>query len=537
MRKIISLFLFLSILFVMLLSLTSCDDSLAPFEIPENGLSDGKNYEITFWAKNDTNIDQVNVYKKAIADFERLYPNIKVNLKLYTDYSRIYQDVITNISTGTTPNVCITYPDHIATYMTGENVIVPLGDLMTDEKYGLGGSELRFDGPSKDKIVEKFLDEGVIDGEQYALPFMRSTEAIYINKTYVEALGYTIPDILTWDFMFEVAEAAMEKDEDGNFKVNGQNVLIPIIYKSTDNMMISMLEQLGAPYSTAEGDILAFNDTTTDLLLEIYEHAYTRSFSTFKISSYPANFLNRGQCIFAIDSTAGASWMGSDAPNLDIKEESLVQFETVVRPIPQFDTENVKMISQGPSICVFNKQDSGEVLASWLFAQFLLTKDVQTGYAKTEGYLPVTHDTLDSDEYRGYLSRRGEDNNEHYWVKIAATELLLDNIDNTFVTEVFNGSASLRNAAGQLIEEVTKMARKGEDIDEEKTLNLYDSMKSLYRLGGSGTNDSGLPGGHVNGPWPIGSIVLLVSLASIWLLMGIYYAIIRIKEHKRMKKS
>ncbi len=521
MKRFLCVVLSLAIILTMLISFTSCSSV----------------QEITFWAKNDTNIDQVNVYKKAIADFEALYPNIKVNLKLYTDYSRIYQDVITNISTGTTPNVCITYPDHIATYMTGDNVVVPLDELIADEEYGLGGSALRFDGPTKDSIVKKFLDEGRIDGVQYALPFMRSTEAIYINKTYVESLGYTVPDILTWDFMFEVAEAAMEKDEDGNFKVNGQNVLIPIIYKSTDNMMISMLEQKGAPYSTAEGDILAFNDTTTDLLLEIYEHAYTRAFSTFKISSYPANFLNRGQCIFAIDSTAGATWMGSDAPNIDIDKNSIVEFETAVRPIPQYNTENVEMISQGPSICVFDKPNEDEVLSSWLFAQFLLTHDVQMGYAKTEGYLPVTKDTLDSTEYQDYLSRSGENKNEHYWVKIAATRLLLDNIDNTFVTEVFNGSASLRNAAGQLIEEITKLARKKSNVDEQIIAELYDSMRSLYRLDSIGKDNDERPGGHIEGPLPTGSVVLLVSLAVVWILMGAYFAWIKIKQYKTRDKS
>ena len=41
-------------------------------------------------------------------------------MRLYTDYGEIYNDVITNIATDTTPNVCITYPDHIATYLTGE---------------------------------------------------------------------------------------------------------------------------------------------------------------------------------------------------------------------------------------------------------------------------------------------------------------------------------------------------------------------------------------------------------------------------------
>ena len=72
------------------------------------------------------------------------------------------------------------------------------------------------------------------------------------------------------------------------------------------------------------------------------------------------NFLNAGQCVFAIDSTAGATWMGSDAPLVDIAEEALVDFEIEVMEIPQYDPENPQMISQGPSICIFNKEDPQE---------------------------------------------------------------------------------------------------------------------------------------------------------------------------------
>ena len=136
--------------------------------------------------------------------------------------------------------------------------------------------------------------------------------------------------------------------------------------------------------------MLLFNDTTKSLLLEIAQHAATGAFSTFKISSYPANFLNAGQCIFAVDSTAGATWMGSDAPLIDIAEEDLIDFETVVMPVPQFDPDHPKMISQGPSICIFNKDDPQEVLASWLFTQYLLTDSIQIAYSQTEGYVPVT---------------------------------------------------------------------------------------------------------------------------------------------------
>ena len=231
-----------------MLSLTGCHGAKEEknFVIPDT-FDTAKNHEITFWAKNDTNKTQTDIYKKAIADFEAMYPNITVNLKLYTDYGKIYNDVITNIATDTTPNVCITYPDHIATYLTGKDTVVPLDELLTDENYGLGGSSLAFDSPAKEEIIPQFLSECSIDGHYYALPFMRSTEACYVNKTYVEKLGYTLPDTLTWDFIWEVSEAATKKNADGTYALNGQDVMIPFIDKSTDNMMIEMLAQKGAP--------------------------------------------------------------------------------------------------------------------------------------------------------------------------------------------------------------------------------------------------------------------------------------------------
>ena len=485
----------------MLCLLTGCHGSKqnSTFEIPDE-FDESEKIEITFWAKNDTNVTQSRIYEKAASDFNKLYPNVKVNIRLYTDYGKIYNDVITNISTGTTPNVCITYPDHIATYLTGNGTVVDISALMKDEKYGLGGSELKFDGPTESEIVPAFLNECRIGESFYALPFMRSTEACYINKTYVEAMGYEIPDILTWDFIWEVSEAATAKDVDGNYLVNGQKTMIPFIYKSTDNMMISMLKQLNAGYSDENGNILIFNDTTKEILRAVAEHAGSYAFSTFKISSYPGNFLNAGQCLFAIDSTAGASWMGSKAPLSDISEDKIVDFETVVRPIPQYDTSNPQMISQGPSVCIFNKQDPQVVLASWLFAQFLLTNETQIAYAETEGYIPVTTKAGDSAEYQEYLAGCGSDNDLHYDVKIKAAEMLMANKENTFVTPVFNGSASLRDAAGQLIENTAKAARRKQTTDDKFFDSMFDDMVSLYHLdqisavGGKSTDLGPLPG-------------------------------------------
>ena len=506
--------------------------TMNPFVLPEE-FDASRDYEISFWAKNDTNLTQVAIYEKAIADFEALYPNIKVNLRLYTDYGTIYNDVITNISTRTTPNVCITYPDHIATYLTGDNCVVPLDELFADEKYGLGGSELRFDGPAKDEIVPQFLSECILDDSHYAMPYMRSTECCYVNRTFVEKLGYTLPEALTWDFIWEVSKAAAEKDAQGNYLVNGQKTMIPFIYKSTDNMMIQMLAQKDAGYSTSDGQIQIFNETTQDILYAIAELTAAEAFSTFKISSYPANFLNAGQCIFAIDSTAGATWMGCDAPLMDISEDRIAQFETVVMALPQYDTQEPKMISQGPSICVFNKDDPQQVLASWLFAQFLLTDDVQISYAQTEGYVPVTLKAQQSDRYRDYLARSGEDNALYYSVKLDATKLLLSNIENTFVTPVFNGSASLRNAAGQMVENVTKSVKRKQTVDDAYMQKLFSDVRSLYRLDQTGSAPSANK--DTVRPLPTQSLALLLGLAGVWIAIGIYVLIDIRKQKKKAK--
>ena len=524
-------------LVLMLMMLSGCHGRLEGREAADTGnakipeiFDDSEPIELVFWAKNDTNKVQTAVYTKAIKDFEEMYPNVKINLRLYADYSRIFADVITNIATKTTPNVCITYPDHIATYMTGQNVVLQLDDWMKDSRYGLGGSEVRFDSPKQEEVVPEFLNECILEDHYYALPYMRSTEALYVNEDMVKQLGYELPEVVTWDFVWEVSEKAMEKNEDGTFKLNGQNVMIPFIYKSTDNMMITMLKQLDAPYSTENGEVLIFNDTTKSLLEEIFVHAQSRAFSTFAISSYPGNFLNAGQCIFAIDSTAGATWMGSEAPMLDIHEEQVVPFHIKVMPIPQFTPEEPKMISQGPSICIFNKDDPQVVLASWLFTQYLISNSVQLGYAETEGYLPVTLKAQQSAEYQDYLNRKGEDD-DHYFVKIEASELLRKHTSDTFVTPVFNGSASLRSAAGQLIESTSKHARRKGKMNDAYIDKLYAEVTSLFQLDQIEVKS----GKRVSfGELPSEAKTLLIVIPCIWLVIGAYS--FRTAGKKKQKK-
>lgn len=226
--------------------------------------------------------------------------------------------------------------------------------------------------------------------------------------------------------------------------------------------------------------------------------------------------------------------MGSDAPLLDIPEEHLVEFETEVMMIPQFDPEDPKMISQGPSVCVFNKADAQEVLASWLFAQYLLSNEMQIAYAQTEGYVPVTTKARETAEYQDYLSRSGEDNEFYYDVKLQATQLLLENTEHTFVTSVFNGSASLRDAAGMLIENTAKSTNRNQRVDDAYFAKLYEDMRTLYHLDEGGASAAGKA---ELGELPSTAVALLGGLAAAWVAIIVYVFIELRKKFAKIYKD
>ena len=93
------------------------------------------------------------------------------------------------------------------------------------------------------------------------------------------------------------------------------------------------------------------------------------------------------------------------------------------------------------------------------------------------------------------------------------------------MTPVLNGSAALRNAAGQLIENVVKSVRRKETVDESYMDNLFDKVIALYHLDDVSENSS-------QGALPTGSKVMLISIGAAWLIMGIVLVMRKIKKER-----
>ena len=106
---------------------------------------------------------------------------------------------------------------------------------------------------------------------------------------------------------------------------------------------------------------------------------------------------------------------------------------------------------------------------------------------------------------------------------------MLNNLDHTFTTPVFNGSASLRNAAGELIEDVVRSTRRKQTVDDAYLDELYDKVTSLYRLDQLSQT---IETSKELGPLPSSSRWFLTILGCTWGLIALFYGRKYIQKRK-----
>ena len=89
---------------------------------------------------------------------------------------------------------------------------------------------------------------------------------------------------------------------------------------------------------------------------------------------------------------------------------------------------------------------------------------------------------------------------------------------------MFNGSASLRNTAGQLIESVVKNIKRKKVVSEETIPGIYSDLIAMYRL----NMDKG-------GSLPKTSVMLLAGIGAVWVMIGLYAGINFLQSKRKAK--
>lgn len=419
------------------------------FTVPTTGY-DGSKVTVKFYHTMGSNLsDVLNLY---ITEFNKLYPNITIEASQVGSYDDVRDQISTEITVGGQPNIAYCYPDHVALYNLAGSV-ASLDNLIdstitvtradnTTETLGLTADQ-------KSDFIDGYYKEGMQfgDGLMYTMPFSKSTEVLYYNKTFFDANNISVPDHwFTKDetdttSMEYVCQQILEKDPES----------IPLGYDSEANWFITMCEQCGLDYtSAAAGNHYLFdndgNKTIAKKFREWYQAGYLTTQTLF--GAYTSGLFTAETApisYMSIGSSAGATHQRP------VKGDDGYPFEVGIATIPQMNTNYQRVISQGPSICIFKKSNPQEVVASWLFVKYLTTSvEFQAEFSMASGYVPVLKSVGENSAYKAWLAKAdGGD-----YIAALSAKICLEQEEAYYTSPAFNGSSTARDQVGALLAKI-----------------------------------------------------------------------------------
>jgi len=431
------------------------------FVVPEGGY-DGSAVTITFYNTMGSNLTPVlNTY---IAEFNKLFPNITVESVNVGGYDDVRDQISTEITEGNQPNIAYCYPDHVARYNLAQ-AVTTLDSLIASEievKHADGTTEVL--GLTEAQIadfIEGYYNEGKQfgDGLMYTLPLSKSTEVLYYNKTFFTENNIPVPT--TWDELEQVCAQIKAIDPKS----------IPLGYDSESNWFITMCEQYKSPYTSATGDHFLFDNEQNRAFVKKFNEWFSKGYVTTQTlyGGYTSGLFVSAEgtkSYMSIGSSAGATHQ-RPAANAD----GSYPFDVGIATIPQVDASNPKVISQGPSLCIFQKSNPQEVIASWLFVKFLTTNvNFQAEFSMASGYVPVLKSVSSIPAYADFIANADGGNN----IAALSAKVCLQQEKAYYTSPAFNGSSEARSQVGALISKC--LVLKGDDVDAQIAKAFQDAI-------------------------------------------------------------
>lgn len=433
------------------------------YELAEDAKYDGSAVTVNFWhtmgAANQT------ILQKWIGEFNETYPNITIKEeKVADDYNALAEKIALAIPAGNQPNISQSYPDHIARY---GKAVLALNNF-------IGHKTLGYTKEEQNDFLSGLWKEGTSydgAGTVLSLPFTKSSEALYYNKTYFDLHDYEAPK--TWDEVFEIAADIKKREPDA----------YPFGYDSSDNFFIAASEQFKAPYTgfdakTGRGKVLFNNDESKEMIKYFKDKVDKGLMLTRDLNggAYTSDIMKTNKKLYMyVGSTGGArySYEGAQAA-FD------AGYRVGVSTVPVKTLEHRKQIQQGPNINLFKTKNEQQMIASWLFTKFMLEAERTAEFSLQSGYAPIRTSAYETETWKNYVAKIKENpttlKEANDKVIKDSIEMFRDNESIFFTSAVFNLSSKTRNEVGSLTNKI--FAYKGADL--EKYVN--DQYKASYEF-------------------------------------------------------
>lgn len=379
--------------------------------------------EISFWHAMSGDLEKTleNLTNK----FMEANPNIKVNLQNQSTYNDLQQKMTATLaSPKDLPTLTQAYPHWMINAMQDE-LLVDLKPYIENETIG---------SENYNDMLEGFKTASEIDGKIYGMPFNKSTEVIWYNKTLFDELGLEIPT--TFEEFAQVAKTITEKKG-----------IVGAGFDALNNFYTTYLKNKGVDFNSETDVTSAESVEAANYYLDGIKEGYFRIAGTDMYLSGP--FANE---------TLGM-YIGSNAGESFVKQGVDGKFEIGVAPYP---AESV--MQQGTDLYMFSNATAEQRTAAFEFLKFLTSTENQITWGVETGYIPATHAAISSDEYKNSGS-------------LVSSILEEATSKNLFINDVAQGVDSAYNESRVVMEDI--LADKNSDVKSK--LEAYrNTLMGIY---------------------------------------------------------
>ncbi|MGL5296606.1 MAG: ABC transporter substrate-binding protein [Culicoidibacterales bacterium] len=315
--------------------------------------------EITFW--HAMNGAQEESLTKLTEQFMAENENITVTLQNQSSYADLQQKLTaTQVSPENLPTLTQAYPDWMLNAVN-DGLVLALDEYITNETIGFDDYE---------DIVEGFREATIFGDQTYAIPFNKSTEVLWYNKTLLDELGLEAPTTL--EELTEVSKT-----------IQAEKGIAGAGFDSLSNYYTTYITNEGEVYNN-EFDVTGqASQDAVNYYLDGIKDGYFRIAGTDKYLSGP----------FASETVA--MYIGSNAGESFVTQGVDGKFEVGVAPFPA-----TNKIQQGTDLYVFDSATAEQKTAAFEYLKFVTTAESQLTWATDTGYVPVRTSVLESDEYK-----------------------------------------------------------------------------------------------------------------------------------------
>lgn len=455
MKKLLFAFIFL--FFVLMIVLTSCNESAKVSSKNTVTLDLWHNYGGQLRETMDSMIDEFN---ETIGTKE----GIVINITSISGSSTLHEKLVmaANDDPGAPP-----LPDITTAYPRTALVLAKKG-LLADLNQHFSEEELS-------KYIPEFLQEGQIyDDGLYVFPTAKSTEVLFVNTVlfdkFANNTGAKLEDLQTFEGIIRVANLYYDWTDKRtpDIESDGKMFFMP---DSLFNYSLIGCEQLGGDFINNDSIYLT-SPQYNKVWASYFKPAVLGQVAIF--DGYATDLAKTGDIVCSTGSTAGVSFFPSTITYADNTSEPV---KLAILPYPIFEGGEKVAIQRGAGMSVIKSTEEKEYAAG-VFLKWFTRPENNIRFISSTGYLPVTKEAF------GEIMSKEIDNipNENI-KKLLATSKVMQKEYTFYIPPLFDGVDELQKQYEDKLRETAAKGRQAyiEILEVKDSETAYDAVsKDMY---------------------------------------------------------